>query len=127
MEAAARSTAADYRRALSLMPSKRSGELCKWDAPVVRASAESGFNVDKCVDEMLRYHSVMAESGALEAQRREQRVLQMQASIRHAIEAMSHNSGQAEEVRRRVADGTLSPWLGATQLINIIVAGDNTV
>jgi putative protein kinase ArgK-like GTPase of G3E family len=126
MESAARSTAADYRRALSLLPRKRAGAAGSWAVPVTRVSAETGMGIAKCVDEMERYHALMFATGALEEQRRTQRVLQMQASLRDAIESMCHDSSDAERVRRRVAEGTMSPWVGASELLAIVSSGTVT-
>lgn len=98
--AAARETAADYRRALHLLPPSESG----WNPPVIACSGLTGEGLDEVWERIGAFAARMREGGHFQARRREQALAWFRAAFREGLqEAVRSRPGMDDALREAEA------------------------
>ncbi|RZK27944.1 MAG: methylmalonyl Co-A mutase-associated GTPase MeaB [Hymenobacter sp.] len=116
-EAAARRAARDYAGALHLFPPSASG----WVVPVATCSALSGEGLPEAWALIEAYAAHTQASGYWQQRRAQQQLQWLEAAVRQALEAQFYGRVGVQEalpgVRAAVAEGQLTPWAAAEQLL----------
>ena len=116
----AQMTAADYRSALHIL-SPRSEH---WHPPVETYSGLTGAGIDKIWDSITAHRKAMIASGGFATRRREQQVKWMWSMFEHAMMARLRADAsirtKVRQTETAVADGKLTPALGADALTKLV-------
>ncbi len=113
----AQSSAADYRSALGFLPARRE----EWQARVETCSALNRDGLDKIWDTIQEFKTELENTGALTRYRAQQShtwlwseaAAILQAKLREDLKLRS----QVQMIESAVAEGKLSPWVGAAELV----------
>ncbi|MFI5495914.1 methylmalonyl Co-A mutase-associated GTPase MeaB [Actinoplanes sp. NPDC051859] len=116
-EADARRAARDLAGALRLLHVQEDG----WQPPVVTCSALEETNLDEVWRQICHHQDTLAASGALAERRRRQQIgwvwSMVRAELLDRLRTDPAVRALAPDVERAVADGTLTPALGAERLL----------
>lgn len=124
--ASAQDRQAQLLRSARLLPPTLPG----WKPAVVLTSAERGEGVEKLWDTVERYAEHSRRAGRFEARRREQSVYWLQRAVEIGLrDAFDANASVVEALpseRRRVAEGTVSPFRAAQRLIDLFLSSSSS-
>jgi LAO/AO transport system kinase len=116
-EQAARRAARDYEGALHLFPPAASG----WAVPVRTCSAVSGAGLAEAWEVIEQYAAQTQASGYWQQRRAQQQLQWLEEAVRQALEAQFYGRAGVQSalpsVHQAVADGQLTPWAAASQLL----------
>jgi LAO/AO transport system kinase len=114
----ARSSKSDFETAVHLLPEKHPG----WTRKVLLTSAVSGAGIAETWQTVRDYQGFMQQHGLFEKQRREQLAVLLGSIIEEQLkkEFARYPAVQAlrQEIENRVLSGTLSPYSGASALVD---------
>ena len=116
-EQAARRAVRDYAGALHLFPPAASG----WTVTVRTCSALSGAGLPEAWDMIAQYAAQTQASGYWQQRRAQQQLQWLDEAVRQALEAQFYGRAGVQSVlpgvRAAVAEGQLTPWAAAGQLL----------
>lgn len=114
---------AEYASALHLFPASADG----WVPPVLTCSALNGEGIAELWDVVLEHRAMQAAGGHLQARRRGQALLWMRELVAEGLRAMLRAdprfSARLPEVEAAVADGRMTPFAAARDLLAIVAGG----
>jgi LAO/AO transport system kinase len=117
---AAERALADHRSVLQLLRPKHEG----WTVPVLAASAIEGRGVEEMWAEVVRLHSLLADTGRLERLRADQAVAWMWREVRERLVEDLHGDDAVQvvlgEVERELRGRRLSVLSGAQRLLDAL-------
>jgi LAO/AO transport system kinase len=118
-EAAARRAARDYEGALHLFPPN----AAQWAVPVRTCSALSGEGLPEAWALIAQYATHTQASGYWQHRRAQQQLQWLEEAVRQALESRFYGQAGVQNalsgVRAAVAEGQLTPWAAAGQLLQI--------
>ena len=117
-EAAARSAASTYERALHILTPLHPD----WIPPVMTVSALHDIGTDQLLDKMAVYFNTMTHNGELTSRRQQQQVNWMWSLVEeHAITRYRHDpaiQADIKAIEQRVSNGSLSAVLGFQAILD---------
>lgn len=118
----ARLAAAEYRQALRTLRARDPG----WEPPVLTLSARTGDGVAMLWETLAAHRAALAQSGALEQRRREQRIAWMwervQELLRRELDARAADAVIAA-TEADVAAGRIAPPVAARKILSAFAGG----
>jgi len=124
LAATARHSAADYRRALTLLHPRTQG----WQVPVESCSAVTGDGIDAAWEQIERYHTMITDSGALQQRRAEQSRhwlwAEIGAGLLERFRQSPRAAGELAGLEAQVVAGELPPALAAQRLLSRFFAAN---
>jgi LAO/AO transport system kinase len=118
-EAAARRAARDYEGALHLFPPN----AAQWAVPVRTCSALSGEGLPEAWAMIAQYAAHTQASSYWQHRRAQQQLQWLEEAVRQALESRFYGQAGVQNalpgVRAAVAEGQLTPWAAAGQLLQI--------
>ena len=125
LKATAMSSAADYRSALGFLPARRED----WQARVETCSALNGDGVSEIWQIIQEFRNTMQDSGAL-AQYREQQAIgwlwgEAAAMLKTKMMDDLALKSNVKTIESAVLNGEMSPWVGASKLIEKFIGKGN--
>jgi len=116
-EAATRRAARDYEGALHLFPPSASG----WTVPVRTCSALTGAGLPEAWQLIEEYAAHTQASGYWQHRRAQQQLQWLEEAVRQTLETQFYGRADVQRtlpgVRQAVAEGQLTPWAAAEQLL----------
>ena len=118
---AARSTASQYRGAMTLLRPRTEG----WTTPVLLTSAYTGEGVPEVWDKICEFRSLMLTSGELEEKRLRQSRYWMWKNLNNLITLQTQSNPElrrsADAMERALDAGAITPRLAAAQLLDSLL------
>jgi LAO/AO transport system kinase len=120
-EVPARKAARELSGALRLLRS--ADRTAEWSPPVLTCSGLTGAGLDTVWEQVERHHRALSDSGSLEQKRRRQQVDWMWTMVHDTLlTRLQEHPGVralAPDLERAVADGELTPTLGADRILEV--------
>ncbi|MGR8950644.1 MAG: methylmalonyl Co-A mutase-associated GTPase MeaB [Gammaproteobacteria bacterium] len=125
LKGTAMSSAADYRSALGFLPARRDD----WQARVATCSALTGEGVDEVWQTIQEFRDTLQQSGALQKHREQQArgwlwgeaIAMLKTKMMEDLALKS----SVQVIETAVLNGEMSPWVGATKLIEKFMGKGN--
>lgn len=118
---AARSTKVEYLCATKFLRPKTQG----WTTPVLLTSAYTGEGIDKVWSKISEFRRLLEETGDLTEKRRQQATYWMWKNLQNCIMEKtrkdSHLQKTAHEMERALNEGTITPRVAASTLLESLV------
>ncbi|OLF04584.1 ATPase/protein kinase [Actinophytocola xinjiangensis] len=94
-----------------------------WTPPVLTCSGQTGSGLDTVWEQVRRHHRTLTESGALATRRRRQQVDWMWTMVQDTLLTRLRENRSvrdlAPELEKAVAEGALTPTLGARRILEV--------
>jgi LAO/AO transport system kinase len=118
LESIAGQSAADYRGALGFLHPRRPD----WKVPVETCSALNDTGIDTIWKLLIEFQTRMTNNGVIKASRAQQAKAWLWSEISATLlESLHHNDAirsRLTELEQQVANGTISPWVAAQEIIS---------
>jgi LAO/AO transport system kinase len=125
LESIANRTAADYRGALGFLHPRRPN----WKVPVETCSALNNTGIDTIWQLINDFHATMTDNGVIKESRSRQAQTwlwnEISATLLELLNQDDAIRSRLTELEQLVADGTISPWIAAQEIVSLFQHQDD--
>jgi len=118
-------SAADYRGALGFLHPRRPN----WKVPVETCSALNNTSIDTIWQIINDFHTTMTANGVIKESRSRQAQTwlwnEISATLLESLHQNNAIRSRLTELEQRVADGTISPWVAAQEIVDLFQHQDD--